>query len=81
MSKTFHAIYEQGILKLDTALGLPEHTRVTGLVTSVDTQQIDSFQSDIPDDEFDRMLDEFCMTGSNPLPSNFSRADIYSDHD
>ena len=84
MDKTFCATYEQGVLKLDAPLSLPEHARVTGLVTKVDTQPNEPAQalpSDLPDDEFDRMLDEFSISGGKPLPADFSRADIYSDHD
>lgn len=34
-------------------------------------------------EEFDRVLDELVVGSENlaPLPSNFSRADIYMDHD
>ena len=84
MDKTFHATYEHGILRLDSPLGLPEHARVTGLVIGVDDQQSEkprALQSDVADDEFDRMLDEFSMSGGAPLAADFSRADIYSDHD
>ncbi len=84
MDKTFCATYEQGVLKLDAPLSLPEHARVTGLVTKVDAQPSEAAQAarnDLPDDEFERMLDEFSIGGGKPLPTDFSRADIYSDHD
>ena len=32
-------------------------------------------------DEFDRVLDDLCAKPTAPLPSDFSRADIYVDHD
>lgn len=84
MDKTFFATYEQGVLKLDAPLSLPEHARVTGLVMKVDAQPgeaVQAVRSDLPDDEFERMLDEFSIGRGRPLPADFSRADIYSDHD
>lgn len=38
---------------------------------------------DVSVDEFDRILDELASTPTNapPLPEDFSRADIYADHD
>lgn len=84
MQNAFHAIYEQGVLKLDAPLGLPEHARVTGFVTESETPRRESLPiapSDAADDEFERMLDEFSIGGGTPLPADFSRADLYADHD
>jgi hypothetical protein len=69
-------------------LGLPEHARVSGLVTAVEGQGIDGqgedrsgARSDLSDDEFEGLLESLSMSGAKPLPPDFSRADIYSDHD
>jgi hypothetical protein len=84
MDKTFHATYEQGVLRLDAPLSLPEQTRVVGLVVGVDAPTGEPPQAsatNLADDEFERLLDEFSVHGGNSLPADFSRADLYLDHD
>jgi len=67
-------------LRLDAPLSLPEHARVTGQVTIV-SPPIQSETSRLSGEEFEKLLDEFSAPGCPPLPSDFSRADIYLDHD
>ncbi len=80
MERTFQATYEQGILRLDAPLSLPEHARVTGQVTII-SPPVEPETARQSVEEFDKLLDEFSTPGCPPLPSDFSRADIYLDHD
>ena len=83
MTQEFHATYEHGVLRLDVPLALPEQTRVTGLVTganSPDGKQPTAPQDRLSDEEFERLLDKMAIDVP-PLPPDFSRADIYLDHD
>jgi len=81
MSQEFHAIYEHGILRLDVPLPLPEQTRVTGIVSNVESAATDfAAQDSMSLEEFERQLDELSLDVP-PLPPDFSRADIYLDHD
>jgi hypothetical protein len=83
MSDEFHATYVDGVLRLDAPLALPEQARVTGLVTGVESssgQRLASAKSGLTDEEFERQMDELALDVS-PLPADFSRADIYLDHD
>jgi predicted DNA-binding antitoxin AbrB/MazE fold protein len=82
MSQEFHATYEQGILRLDQPLALPEQTRVLGVVKEESLEagaNLPLFET-LTDDEFERELDSLSWEVM-PLPPDFSRADIYSDHD
>jgi hypothetical protein len=82
MSVEFHATYEHGILRLDVPLALPEQTRVTGVVSNVEPPAILSADEDqMSPEEFERQLDEVALDDVPPLPPDFSRADIYLDHD
>lgn len=83
MTNEFHATYEQGVLKLDAPLAVPEQARVTGVVVGVETPNgnVQAASPQLSDAEFERMLDEFSVAGCAPLPADFSRADIYLDHD
>jgi hypothetical protein len=83
---TFNAVYEHGILRLDSPLALPEQARVSGLVTVIEGvegqgEEQSGVCRDLSDDEFERLLESFSMSSAKPLPADFSRADIYSDHD
>jgi hypothetical protein len=83
MGDEFHATYADGVLKLDVPLALPEQARVTGLVTGIESasgQSIAPAASGLTDEEFERQLDELALDVP-PLPADFSRADIYLDHD
>lgn len=84
MDKTFHATYERGVLRLDAPLSLPEQARVVGLVVGVNAptgEPLKALSNELADDEFERLLDEFSIHGTSSLPADFSRADIYLDHD
>jgi hypothetical protein len=83
MSNEFHATYADGVLKLDVPLALPEQARVTGLVTGVESasgQPIAPAASGLTDEEFEGQMDDLALDVP-PLPADFSRADIYLDHD
>ena len=81
MSQEFHATYEHGILRLDVPLPLPEQTRVTGIVSNVESAAAPSVaQKSMSAEEFERQFDELAIDVP-PLPADFSRADIYLDHD
>jgi len=83
MTNQFHATYEHGVLKLDAPLAVPEQARVTGVVVGIETPNGSAVEGapQLSDAEFERMLDEFSVAGCAPLPADFSRADIYLDHD
>lgn len=80
MKETFHATYERGLLRLDTPIDLPERTRVTVTVQNVEDGQIPGDRQPISAEQFDRMLDDL-VGESTPLPPEFSREDIYLEHD
>jgi hypothetical protein len=75
MSEEFQAIYEQGVLRLDQPLTLPDHSRVSGIVVALTSSTPSSSAED-----FDRELEALSMDVPL-LPEDFSRADIYMDHD
>ena len=82
MPNEFHATYEHGVLKLDAPLSLPEQARVTGLVLGVETPNgVDAAAAKLSDADFEQLLDDFSVHGCQSLPADFSRDDIYSDHD
>jgi hypothetical protein len=58
---------------------------VTALVVEAIQQKFGDAVADVQSaDDFDRTLDEFFAANPEPLPplpADFSRADIYSDHD
>ena len=83
MTQEFYATYDHGVLRLDSPLAIPDQTRVTGLVTGVNTSDgklPTAPQDRLSDEEFERLLDELALDVP-PLPPDFSRADIYLDHD
>jgi len=83
MTNEFHATYEQGVLKLDAPLSLPEQARVKGVVVGIETPNGvgQTTAPQLSDAEFERLLDEFSVSGCASLPVDFSREDIYLDHD
>jgi predicted DNA-binding antitoxin AbrB/MazE fold protein len=81
MSEEFQAIYEFGVLRLDKPLALPEQTRVSGVLQNVeDVTSASQLDAPLSLEEFDRSLDQLSLDVP-PLPADFSRADIYMDHD
>jgi hypothetical protein len=81
MSQEFHATYEHGILRLDVPLALPEQTRVTGIVSGVSSSATPHPADSLSDEQFERLLDEMATPCGGNLPADFSREDIYFDHD
>ena len=77
MSEHFQATYEDGVLRPDQPLALPESARVSGIVIPI--SQVEASDS-LSEDELDRELNELSLDAPL-LPSDFSRADIYLDHD
>ena len=86
MTRIIHAVYESGVLRPLEPLNLAEKKLVT--VTIVDETQAENEAPFLPDpaplsdDDFERMLDELASGTALPhLPADFSRADVYADHD
>ena len=80
MTQQFQAIYDHGVLRLDQPLMLPDQTRVSGTVVQAALTSHESEKASLSVDEFDRLLDEL-STDVPLLPPDFSRADVYVDHD
>jgi hypothetical protein len=78
MSQEFHATYDHGVLRLDQPLALPDQEKVTGIVFSANESLAQTLP--INDEEFLLELDGLSLDVP-VLPPDFSRADIYSDHD
>ena len=76
MAQQVPAVYEGGVFRPLAPLALPEHVRVTLDVTPTGL----AAPIVMSDEEFDRQLDELSAAGPT-LPPDFSRADIYADHD
>ena len=81
MSEQIDAIYVDGVLKPMTPLALPNKARVK---LTVDAQSGSDFATDAAAQKaeavFDAELDPLLFDGPS-LPADFSRADIYADHD
>lgn len=87
MTRNVEAVYEHGILRPLEPLDLPENERVT--VTIQDHLESENRASwpavpdaVLSDEDFERLLDELASGPALPhLPADFSRADVYRDHD
>jgi predicted DNA-binding antitoxin AbrB/MazE fold protein len=78
MNEAFHAIYENGVLRPDRPLALPESAHVSVIIIGERaTSESPSAESD---DDFFRELESLAWDVP-PLPADFSRADLYLDHD
>jgi predicted DNA-binding antitoxin AbrB/MazE fold protein len=80
MTQQIDAIYDHGILRPLAPLALPDQTRVK---VTVDAQPSDPSAQSLPCDavaNFESELDALVFDGPS-LPPDFSRADIYADHD
>lgn len=80
MTQQFDAIYDHGILRPLAPLALPDQARVK---VTVDTQSASQTDQVLPSDvnvDFDAELNALLFDGPS-LPPDFSRADIYADHD
>lgn len=79
-----HAIYENGVFKPMEPVALPEQTEVVFEPQVVNRTGEPMFLSDpnLSPEAFGRLLDEMAARPpGKPLPPDFSRADIYDDHD
>jgi predicted DNA-binding antitoxin AbrB/MazE fold protein len=79
-----HAIYENGVFKPKEPVSLPDQTEVVFEPQLVNRTFEPKFLSDPnPSPEaFARLLDEMAARPpGKTLPPDFSRADIYDDHD
>ena len=86
MSEQIDAIFDQGVLKPLAPLNLPDQARVKVTVETVNTESVAKQNGtlDAPrgkeGDHFDSELEPLLFSGPT-LPPDFSRADIYADHD
>jgi hypothetical protein len=85
MSIHVHAIYKAGLIHPDRPLGLPENTEVDLMVMPSHGNHRNSLESRptiprfSPAELRDRLSRHAVSVGT--LPTDFSRADIYQDHD
>ena len=78
MNQPFQATYEHGVLRLDAPLALPEQARVAGVIVTTVGEAPTANGS--PDEGFMEELDSLSLDVP-VLPGDFSRADMYLDHD
>jgi predicted DNA-binding antitoxin AbrB/MazE fold protein len=78
MISSFKAIFEDGVLKPLEPLGLPEHSLVYLQVAS--GSDLEPNSGSLSAQEFDQQLLILASDGPT-LPADFSRADVYRDHD
>jgi hypothetical protein len=78
---SFPGTIQNGTVVFDTPPLLPEGTRVDVAISAVPSHRATNGPLSL--DEFDRVLDDLAALTppQQPLPKDFSRADIYSDHD
>ena len=79
-----HAVYENGVFKPKEPVALPEKTEVEFEPRLVNGSIEPMFISDpnLSVEQFERLLDEMAaFPPSKVLPADFSREDIYDDHD
>jgi predicted DNA-binding antitoxin AbrB/MazE fold protein len=76
MSQQIDAIYDHGVFKPLVPPGLPDQTRVR-LTVDAEPAATGSAPRNV---DFDTELEPLLFDGPN-LPADFSRADIYADHD
>jgi predicted DNA-binding antitoxin AbrB/MazE fold protein len=76
MDQQIQAVYEGGVFRPLEPLVLPEQARVVLNVSSTAVNP----DTEISEDAFNRRLAELCMAGPT-LPTDFTRADIYAEHD
>jgi len=87
MPRSVQAIYEHGVLRPLEPLNLAENEQITLIIEGASHEENGpglpiASEMELTNEEFDRLLDE--LASGPPLPrlaADFSRADIYSDHD
>lgn len=81
---TIQATYRDGAFYPVHPITLPENTRVeVSVPAQLSREEIIALRPKAPKftgEQLDALLDKFHIAGPS-LPENFSRADIYSDHD
>jgi len=77
MSQVVKAIYENGLFRPLDPVELADHQAVS-LIVQADAKG--NVQRNGGGDDFDEQLATLLFDGPS-LPANFSRADIYADHD
>jgi predicted DNA-binding antitoxin AbrB/MazE fold protein len=81
MNERVDAIYDHGVLRPLAPLNLPEMARVR---VTIDAESASAAVEVVAKDghggDFESELDALLFSGPT-LPSDFSRADIYADHD
>jgi predicted DNA-binding antitoxin AbrB/MazE fold protein len=85
-----HAIYRAGAIYPDQPLGLPENTEVKVVIVPVEKASASDAEDDvaairpkspkITSEEFRALIAKHAVRVGS-LPPDFSREDIYSDHD
>jgi predicted DNA-binding antitoxin AbrB/MazE fold protein len=78
------AVYENGVFKPTQPVALPEATEVEFVPRLVNQSVELTFISDpnLSIEEFEKLLDEIAaLPPTKVLPPDFSREDIYDDHD
>jgi predicted DNA-binding antitoxin AbrB/MazE fold protein len=80
MSEQVDAIYDNGVLKPLTPLALPDKARVKLTVDTPSESNSAEATVETAGADFDAELDPLLFDGPS-LPPDFSRADIYADHD
>jgi predicted DNA-binding antitoxin AbrB/MazE fold protein len=85
MSQQIEAIYVGGVLQPLVPLALPDKSRVkitvdaTSVPEQAETKQ-SAIETEVAPTDFDRQLELLLFDGPS-LPPDFSRADIYADHE
>lgn len=93
MNIEFNATFRNGALYPETPLNLPDNTSVHGWVAprsiadaaatpigAEETHRTPPQSPRITVEEFNALVEKYSISAP-PLPEDFSRADIYSDHD
>lgn len=82
MSRSFQAIYENGALYPVESINLPEKKVLTVTIAEVDQIPNSTPLQPVSEEEFERLLEELASGPAiPPIPPDFSRKDIYTDHD
>ena len=87
MAPTIHAVFENGVFRPKGPVALPESAEVAfepRLVTPAAEAVFPMFISDprLTLDEFrDKLREMAAMSTGQTLPADWSRADLYDDHD
>ena len=87
MTRSIQAVFEHGLLRPLEPLNLVENARVIVTIDSTSEARDGAAapaetQTGLSDQMFESILDELASGPAlPPLPADFSRADLYADHD